>query len=112
MFSRDQFEVACNSFASRHPQWSWNPGNRPGYGFLTRTRQHRWKTPFDPYSHVDLEEVGVEEEDLATAQASEISSLTVHENIVYSASFNVPAFYFTMQDSGACTCLITIQLDL
>jgi ubiquitin-like-conjugating enzyme ATG10 len=104
MLSRDQFELGCHTFASRHPQWSWVPGDRPGYGFLTRTRHLRWKLPFDPYSHVDsvdLEEVEVEEEDIATVQASELPSLTGHDYIVYSASFNVPAFYFTMQNSSA-----------
>ena len=105
MLSRDRFELGCHTFARRHSQWSWIPGDRPGYGFLTRTRHLQWKSPFNPYSHVDsidLEEVEVEEEDIATAQASELPPLTIHEYIVYSASFNVPAFYFTMQDSSAC----------
>jgi len=104
MLSRDQFQLGCHTFASRHPQWSWIPGDRPGCGFLTRTRYLWWKSPFDPYSHVnstDLEGVEEEEEeDIATAQASELPSLTVHEYIVFSASFSVPAFYFTMQYSS------------
>src|SRR5258705_368952 len=105
MLSRDEFQLGCYTFASLHPQWSWVPGDRPGYGFLTRTRYLQWKSPFDPYSYVnstDLDEVE-EEEDIATAQASELPSLTVHEYIVFSASFSVPAFYFTMQDSSVCS---------
>lgn len=112
MLSRDQFELACHIFAARHSHWSWVSGGRPGYGYLTRTRYHRWKTPFDSFSYVDsinLEEVEVEEDDQATAQLSEPPSLIVHEYIVYSASFNVPSFYFTMQDSSACTGLIRIE---
>ena len=114
VLSRDEFELGCHIFASRHLQWSWIAGDRPGYGFLTRTRYLRWKSPFDPYSHVDsinLEEVEVEEEDIATVQTSELPSLTAQEYIVYSASFNVPAFYFTMQNSSACG-PIRIKIDV
>jgi len=108
MLSRDQFQLGCHTFTSLHPQWSWIPGDRPGYGFLTRTRYLQWKSPLDPHSYVnstDLEEVEEweEEEDIATAQASELPSLSVHEYIVFSASFSVPAFYFTMQDSSVCS---------
>lgn len=109
MLTRDQFEVTCHSFTGCHPKWSWIRSDRPGYGFLTRTSHHEWKSPFDPHSYIDLEEVEIEEEDIATAQASELPSLTVHEYIVYSASFNVPAFYFTMQDSSACANLLALQ---
>ena len=115
MLSRDQFELACHIFASRHSHWSWISGGRPGYGFLTRTRYHRWKIPFDSFSHFDsinLEEVEVEEDDMATVQLSESPSLTVHECIVYSASFNVPAFYFTMQNSSTCPGLIIIEKNI
>ena len=100
MFTRDQFEDACEAFARRHPQWSWVSGHRPGYGFLTRTTIHTCKAPLDLEADAfDLEEeVEVFEEDSAIADPSPLSTLNVKEYIAYSASFNVPAFYFTMHD--------------
>jgi ubiquitin-like-conjugating enzyme ATG10 len=56
--------------------------------------------------------VEVEEEDVATVQASVPPPLTVHEYIIYSASFNVPAFYFTVHDSSECASPIDIKIDL
>ncbi|KAF8974236.1 hypothetical protein BDZ97DRAFT_1639404, partial [Flammula alnicola] len=45
----------------------------------------------------------------AAAERPERSALTVHEYIVYSASFNVPAFYFTVHDTnGAPSSLVDI----
>lgn len=42
-----------------------------------------------------------EEEDLATAAVSS-SILTCVQHIVYSVTFQVPVFYFTIHDSRAC----------
>ena len=100
MFTRDQFEDACEAFARRHAQWSWVSGHRPGYGFLTRTTIHTCKAPLDLEADAfDLEEEVEEfEEDSAIADPSSLSTLNVKEYIAYSASFNVPAFYFTMHD--------------
>jgi ubiquitin-like-conjugating enzyme ATG10 len=101
MFTRDQFELACQTFAIRHPRWSWVPGHRAGYGFLSRTCYHTHKIPVDlDVSISDLDEMGIEEDDSATAQDFLSPSFCVNEYIIYSASFNVPAFYFTIHDSS------------
>ena len=47
-----------------------------------------------------VDDFGLDVDDLATAQPSP-STLVVIEYIVYAASFNVPAFYFTIHDSSS-----------
>lgn len=101
MFTRDEFELACQSFAVHHPLWSWTPGHRAGYGFLSRTCYHTHKIPVDLDTTLhDLDELDIEEEDPALAQPASKSSLSVDEYIIYHASFNVPAFYFAIHDSS------------
>ncbi|KAF8165420.1 hypothetical protein B0H34DRAFT_238202 [Crassisporium funariophilum] len=101
MLSRSQFALAIGFFAQRHPHWSCDDGPRTGYGFLTRTTNHVKKEA----AVIDDDETllvgeGVDEvEDLASALPAR-PALTVHEYIVYSAAFNVPAFYFTVHDSN------------
>lgn len=100
MLSRPQFVVAASAFARCHPQWQYIDGHRPGYNYLTRTTTHFFKSPASP-GYDDLEAEDVEAEDAATATAQlPPTMLTVQEHIVYSASFNVPAFYFTAHDTS------------
>ncbi|KIM46264.1 hypothetical protein M413DRAFT_426701 [Hebeloma cylindrosporum] len=99
MLSRSEFELACEAFAHRHSCWSWVPAQRPGYGYLTRSTAH-----FTSLSSLEEDQFlfdQPEEEDNATADAQPSRQpLSVQEYIVYSASFNVPAFYFTMHNTN------------
>ncbi|PPQ77264.1 hypothetical protein CVT25_010846 [Psilocybe cyanescens] len=102
MLSRSDFVLACRAFARRHPHWSWADGHRTGYGYLTRTSTHVFKIPQYPSTMLELEgedEVGLETDDPASAHPAP-APLTVQEFIVYSASFSVPAFYFTIHDTN------------
>jgi len=112
MLSRGQFEVACKEFiAADRPDspaaeaskgWSWNEHpSVPSLGFLARTVLHFRKlqsncTDLLP-TDVDTAESLTEEDDAATAVAPE--TLVSSQYVVYSASFQVPAFYFTVHDS-------------
>ncbi|KAF4619440.1 hypothetical protein D9613_005191 [Agrocybe pediades] len=95
MLSRAQFEPACKAFARRHPEWLWVEGHHPGYGYLTRTTTHFANTSTEVLS----DELEWEEDDAATGETSS-PVVMVHEYIVYSVAFNVPAFYFTVHDTN------------
>ncbi|KDR83822.1 hypothetical protein GALMADRAFT_236227 [Galerina marginata CBS 339.88] len=99
MLSRSQFESASKAFSRRHPQWSWGDGHRPGYGYLMRTTTHFQKSPNLAQDAISFPEPQVEEDDLATAQPAG-PAVIVQEYIVYSASFGVPAFYFTIHNTN------------
>ncbi|KAF8913829.1 hypothetical protein CPB84DRAFT_1840622 [Gymnopilus junonius] len=102
MFTRSQFEATCKAFSRRHSEWTWVDGHTPGYGYLTRTTSHFYKA-FNSHSryliHPASTELENEEEDEATAQPAQ-PILTAREFVVYSASFSVPAFYFTIHDTN------------
>ncbi|KDQ64847.1 hypothetical protein JAAARDRAFT_28493 [Jaapia argillacea MUCL 33604] len=81
--------------------WSWQEHRSfPGLGFLTRqTSLHRKSeaSPADPDD--DLEDLTVEiNEDPAIMNASTNKSLACTQYVVYSPTFQVPAFYFTVHD--------------
>ena len=101
MFSRSQFEKACKAFSQCHPCWSWCDNPREGYGYLTRTTHIR-NVASDLESDTFIVD-NLDIDDLATAQPSP-STVAVKEYIVYAASFNVPAFYFTLHDSSSYIC--------
>lgn len=98
MLTRPQFEQAAKVFAHRHPQWQWNSSTLPGYGYLDRTTSHFSKVHVD-IAESDLIEEDLEEERDVAAAIPPQSCFTVQEYIVYSASFMVPAFYFTIHNS-------------
>ena len=101
MFTRSKFDDACQAFQERHPQWAWVDGQRPGYGFLTRKTMHSRKPPPDLTEAVEIADIDDEPDDPSTAQPVSYSAVDVTEYIVYSASFSVPAFYFTIHGSSA-----------
>lgn len=96
MLSRSQFQAASGAFARRHQEWRYVEGHHPGYGYLTRTTSHCCNGPKFLFDDEALSEIDdIEARDNATASTEISTTLTVQEYIVYSASFNVPAFYFT-----------------
>ncbi|KAF5387755.1 hypothetical protein D9615_000344 [Tricholomella constricta] len=108
MLTRVQFEAACKELiATERPVealngWSWNEHpSLPNLGFLSRRVFHfrtTQSTSIDsmPTDGVDLEETLFEEDEAASAIAPE--SFVSCQYVVYSATFQVPAFYFTMHD--------------
>jgi len=101
MLYRSQFELACKAFSQRHPCWSWCDNPRVGYGYLTRTTTHARTAITDLEGDLFIvDNHGLDIDDLATAQPSSLT-VAVNEYIVYAASFNVPAFYFTIHDSSS-----------
>jgi len=105
MLSRALFEPACKAFAHRHPQWTWVDGHHPGYGYLVRTTTHFFRKSSLEQSWCETEEL-YEEDDPATGKTAS-PALTVQEYIVYSASFSVPVFYFTIHDTSV---LLLLQI--
>lgn len=76
----------------------------PGFGHLTRTTLHTRRLGSPPL-HASFDEILEDDEalnDEATADTSSPppESLTCRQYIVYSATFQVPAFYFTIHDSS------------
>lgn len=51
-----------------------------------------------------FDDIAEEDNDAATLIHSHSTSLTSTQYVVYSATFQVPAFYFTIHDSRACSC--------
>ncbi|KAG5644057.1 hypothetical protein DXG03_009147 [Asterophora parasitica] len=110
MLTRDQFEIACKqliaakSLVDARRGWSWNEHPVRWYSpqFIYVSLISAMKVGAQirllvPDLDIDLEESFTEEDDAATVVAPE--SFVSRQYIVYSATFQVPAFYFTMHDS-------------
>ncbi|KAF4602164.1 hypothetical protein EYR40_005368 [Pleurotus pulmonarius] len=99
--TRSQFNEACQAFVSKHNDGgSSSPGNGvngwcwkehayiPSMGFLTRTVMlHRTVCDMDSED---------QEADEAATKPTATESLSCHQHVAYSASFQVPAFYFNI----------------
>ncbi|KAI0649992.1 hypothetical protein C8Q79DRAFT_997943 [Trametes meyenii] len=108
--TRAQFEHACNCYVEAHSRqpskvkaypsgWSWHEHSYvSGLGYLARTvclpRGHE-PAADDAIEFVDL---GVLEDDPTAAPLEEL--LICKQYIVYSSTFQVPAFYFTIHESS------------
>ena len=68
----------------------------------------RTKVRLDAVQEPDLGGDEPEDDDLATAQVT-ACTLNFVQFVVYSATFQVPAFYFTLHDSRACSALLLRQ---
>ena len=93
MLARSEFETASRTLVGRDG-WEWK--DEHPYGYLQRTKEYAGVARSQDNSLDDM--VG-EEEDAATASVP--SSPTISQQyIVYSATFQVPAFYFTLHDTS------------
>ncbi|RDX53108.1 hypothetical protein OH76DRAFT_1494773 [Lentinus brumalis] len=111
MLTRSDFDQACKAYVDAHRNarasgvkdypagWIWT--EHPyvlNLGYLSRTR-HLSGTPH-PRTDVgeadDFNHPSVEEDDAVWHSTEE--SLTCNQYVVYSATFGVPAFYFTLHD--------------
>ncbi|KAJ6599142.1 hypothetical protein DFH09DRAFT_26429 [Mycena vulgaris] len=90
---RSEFSAAAAAFIDAHPgtRWTWQEHpSFPGLGYMTRTALHTRRA---------AETLAEEDVDDATA-AAPAETLTCMQYIVYSATFQVPAFYFTLHDAS------------
>jgi ubiquitin-like-conjugating enzyme ATG10 len=105
--SRSQFEQACLYFCeSRRVRnekldavqggWKWNPHQFTGYGYLSRRRKI---FSSDPKETSDLQSIESDEDEATANRAPPCSILEVKEFVVYSATYQVPAFCFILHDS-------------
>lgn len=71
-----------------------------GFGFLSRKSTMR----FDSIQGNPQDDIGLEtdivEEDVQTAEVTLSNMVEVSEYVVYSATYRVPAFYFTEHDTS------------
>ncbi|KAJ7591146.1 hypothetical protein C8J56DRAFT_934793 [Mycena floridula] len=118
--TRPDFDMACEGllakYASYSPdslslrlfkKWAWHEHpSLSGFGFMSRTNQiHRHARPKSPQQ---LEEPDLEQDDDTTVAAlQDYEYLTCQQYVVYSATFQVPAFYFTIHDSNGSPLSLT-----
>ncbi|KAJ7507720.1 hypothetical protein B0H11DRAFT_1968331 [Mycena galericulata] len=90
---RSEFREAADAFLDANPdaRWTWREHpSVPGFGYMARSAQHTRRV-------ADR----AEEEDSDPATAAPVAeTLTCMQYIVYSATFEVPAFYFTLHDAS------------
>jgi ubiquitin-like-conjugating enzyme ATG10 len=109
-FSRAQFEHMCRAFnenAREFPAqneklkavragWNWSSHEIPGYGYLMRKRKLFKSTTNELCEPSQI--VEIEDEAVVSPATSFSSSLEMKEYVVYSATYQVPAFYFSIHD--------------
>lgn len=61
---------------------------------------------------IDSSDELVEAEDNAVLSQSHAQHIASNQHVVYSATFQVPTFYFTMHDSRACAALTLDRIIL
>lgn len=94
---------ACPNFG-----WSfWSSTHSqsyPGLGYLARTVSlpTTRSRPSDPPPEDDLEGIVEAEDDAALSFNTSADMLICQQYVVYSPTFRVPAFYFSMHHNGSC----------
>ncbi|KAJ7276284.1 hypothetical protein B0H12DRAFT_1084534 [Mycena haematopus] len=90
---RSEFCAAANAYIDTHSDRGWTWHNHPsGYGYMARSCQHTRRTGA-------VADAMDGDGDEATA-TTPTETLTCKQYVVYSATFQVPAFYFTLHDAG------------
>ncbi|KIK65347.1 hypothetical protein GYMLUDRAFT_159271 [Collybiopsis luxurians FD-317 M1] len=91
MLTRPQFDQACKIFAESNSEWHWNEHpSVSDLGYLSRTTTYLGK---------NVSVVDSDDNDEASAPMAR-PVLTSQQFIVFSATFQVPCFYFTMYHSN------------
>lgn len=91
--SRSLFEAACKAFVQHRHDWVWvENAVAPGFGYMLRTISfQKPSVTGDPLEPVD---------DPAAAMPPP-DHLTCHQSVVFSPTFQVPTFYFSVYDCSA-----------
>ncbi|EJD01335.1 uncharacterized protein FOMMEDRAFT_169476 [Fomitiporia mediterranea MF3/22] len=110
MISRDDFESSCKDFVEKHATsndnifggWSWNEhAYLPRLGYLSRKKRAHTFVNVTNDAEDDFDVVAERDGDTATASIPpEDSLLEVWQYTVYSATFQVPALYFSMHTTS------------
>ncbi|KAJ7095305.1 hypothetical protein B0H15DRAFT_105008 [Mycena belliarum] len=91
---RSEFCAAADAFIAAHPtaHWAWQEHpTAPGFGYMVRSALHARRAATEAPEDDNLDD--------ATA-AGPVETLNCMQYIVYSATFQVPAFYFTLHDAS------------
>ncbi|KAI9574590.1 hypothetical protein HD554DRAFT_67401 [Boletus coccyginus] len=85
------FEAACKAFVQHRHDWVWvEDALSPGFGYMHRTAPlQKPSVSCDPAENADDPAVAVPLPD----------HLTCHQSVVFSPTFQVPTFYFSVHDS-------------
>ncbi|THH17967.1 hypothetical protein EW146_g2938 [Bondarzewia mesenterica] len=114
--TRPQFEKACKAFilkydshrppdpmTTQYKGWEWlEHSTAPGFGFLTRsvTLSRREQPSNADKDDVELEDRSIAPTDDATLSASPAAEAVISiQGVVFSPTFQVPVFHFTVHDS-------------
>lgn len=108
IFTREQFEQTCILFAQEFSHskslnykldlvrggWKWIPHQLNGYGYLTRRRRlFTTDTIHDNQPDADLEV------DVATSSYNLRTYWMLNDYIIYSSTFQIPAYCFSLHDA-------------
>ncbi|OBZ71800.1 hypothetical protein A0H81_08297 [Grifola frondosa] len=115
--TRTQFDKACKLFvafcsddaAHAFPRgsscgWAWKEHvSLPGLGFLSRSILLSRNSGNTLNGEVEgQDDIGLATSDDSEACSPSADLLTSHQSVVYSPTFQVPTFYFTLHDTSAC----------
>ncbi|KAG1820267.1 uncharacterized protein BJ212DRAFT_1266419 [Suillus subaureus] len=112
MFTRQQFDEACGQFIHAHQSissscearlsgWSWKEHHTlPGFGYMHRIITLNWRHPASVDAFLEIDDSLDFVDDGTTASRDSPDSLTCHQYVVLSATFRVPAFYFSIYGSS------------
>ncbi|PFH51446.1 hypothetical protein AMATHDRAFT_142570 [Amanita thiersii Skay4041] len=99
MFSRSQFDTACKAYVSKHNKWTWHEHSTfPGFGYMSRTTIQTMRSPINCLDEQLEGSSALDNIDEATAPIG-IDVLTSQQYVIFSATFQVPTFYFTVHDA-------------
>lgn len=119
MLTRTHFESACRALAAKYQsesslpsafhQWTWV--EKYPYNYLTRTKQYFLSSRPTSFADSGLGDdddlVTEDDQDVATAPVTvETGDVISQQFVVLSASFQVPAFYFTAHNTSVSYVLL------
>ncbi|KAK0206491.1 hypothetical protein DFS33DRAFT_592694 [Desarmillaria ectypa] len=123
MFTRPQFDLACRALVEKYAHtvpspataplkgWSWNEhASINGLGYLSRRTTHTRRLTsacFGTDNEEFYNEEYEEQQDESTAAAIPDATLVCQQYIIYSATFQVPAFYFIIHDCNGSPLALT-----
>ncbi|KAG0709549.1 hypothetical protein DFH29DRAFT_884663 [Suillus ampliporus] len=111
-FTRQQFDEACQEFIHIHQSvsstyearlagWSWKEHHTlPSFGYMHRSITLNWRQPASVDASLDIEDSLDVVDDSTAASHGSRNSLTCQQYVVLSATFRVPAFYFSVHGSS------------
>ncbi|KAG2077502.1 hypothetical protein BDR04DRAFT_1043604 [Suillus decipiens] len=118
-FTRQQFDEACREFIQAHQStssgyearlsgWSWKEHDTlPGFGYMHRIITLHWRRRASVEASLEIDDSLDVVDDGTTASHGSPDSLTCHQYVVLSATFRVPAFYFSIHGSSGSPLQLT-----